>query len=66
MEFLDLSMNRLNGEILLSFSNLNFLNHFNASCNNLTGQIPTTTQLQSFENLSCMGNHLRGPPLSKT
>ncbi|PPD91811.1 hypothetical protein GOBAR_DD11218 [Gossypium barbadense] len=36
-------------EIPLSFSNLNFLNHFNMSCNNLTRQIPTSTQLQSFE-----------------
>ncbi|MBA0833241.1 hypothetical protein Goarm_017567, partial [Gossypium armourianum] len=48
-----------------SFSNLNFLNHFNVSYNNLTGQIPTSTQLQSFENLSYVGNHLCGPPVSK-
>ncbi|KAG4123088.1 hypothetical protein ERO13_D11G300706v2 [Gossypium hirsutum] len=65
MESLDLSMNRLNGEIPPSFSNLNFLNHFNVSYNNLTGQIPTSTQLQSFENLSYVGNHLCGPPLTK-
>ncbi|KAB2006362.1 hypothetical protein ES319_D11G339400v1 [Gossypium barbadense] len=39
-------------ESLDFFSNLNFLNHFNVSYNNLTGQIPTSTQLQSFENLS--------------
>ncbi|PPR97310.1 hypothetical protein GOBAR_AA23364 [Gossypium barbadense] len=29
------------------------------------GQIPTSTQLQSFENLSYVGNHLCGPPLTK-
>ncbi|KAB2006360.1 hypothetical protein ES319_D11G339200v1 [Gossypium barbadense] len=65
VESLDLSMNRLNGEIPPSFSNLNFLNHFNVSYNNLTGQIPTSTQLQSFENLSYVGNHLCGLPLTK-
>ncbi|MFQ6671247.1 hypothetical protein Gotur_035852 [Gossypium turneri] len=58
-------MNQLNGEIPSSFSNLNFLNYFNVSYNNLTGRIPTSTQLQSFENLSYMSNHLCGPPLSK-
>ncbi|MFQ6664496.1 hypothetical protein Gotur_031581 [Gossypium turneri] len=65
MESLDLSMNRLNGEIPPSFSKLNFLNHFNVSYNNLTGQIPTSTQLQSIESLSDVGNHLCGPPLTK-
>ncbi|PPR83030.1 hypothetical protein GOBAR_AA37685 [Gossypium barbadense] len=55
----------LTGEIPSSFSNLNFLNHFNVSYNNLIGQIPTSTQLQSFGNLSYMGNHLYGPPLTK-
>ncbi|MBA0637682.1 hypothetical protein Godav_029003 [Gossypium davidsonii] len=65
LESLDLSMNQLNGEIPSSFSNLNFLNHFNVSNNNLTGQIPTSTQLQSFGNFSYMGNHLYGPPLTK-
>ncbi|PPR83213.1 hypothetical protein GOBAR_AA37503 [Gossypium barbadense] len=65
IESLDLSMNQLNGEIPPSFSNLNFLNHFNVSYNNLTGQIPTSTQLQSFENFCYMGNHLCGPPLTK-
>nr|KJB45946.1 hypothetical protein B456_007G339700 [Gossypium raimondii] len=66
MESLDLSVNRLNGEIPPSISNLNFLNHFNVSYNNLTGQIPISTQLQSFENFSYMGNHLCGPPLTKS
>ncbi|KAE8720987.1 F7O18.2 protein [Hibiscus syriacus] len=66
MESLDLSMNRLHGEIPSSFSNLNFLNHFNVSHNNLTGQIPTATQLQGFDNSSYTGNHLCGPPLSKS
>ncbi|KAE8684154.1 putative Disease resistance family protein / LRR family protein [Hibiscus syriacus] len=66
MESLDLSMNRLHGGIPSSFTNLNFLNHFNVSYNNLTGQIPTATQLQSFDNSSFMGNHLCGPPVSKS
>ncbi|TXG75085.1 hypothetical protein ES332_1Z017800v1 [Gossypium tomentosum] len=75
LRFLHLSRNILTGNILYnignmdeiprSFSNLNFLNHFNVSYNNLTRQIPTSTQLQSFENLSYMGNHLCGPPLTK-
>ncbi|KAG8479559.1 hypothetical protein CXB51_029355 [Gossypium anomalum] len=64
MESLDLSMNRLNGEIPPSFFNLNFLNHFNVSYNNLTGQILASTQLQSFDNLSYVGNHLCRPPLT--
>ncbi|TYI03398.1 hypothetical protein ES332_A11G336500v1 [Gossypium tomentosum] len=57
--------NQLNCEIPSSFSNLNFLNHFNVSYNNLTGQIPTSTHLQSFENFSYMGNHICGTPLIK-
>ncbi|MBA0716633.1 hypothetical protein Golax_015447, partial [Gossypium laxum] len=65
MESLDLSMDRLNGEIPPSISNLNFLNHFNVSYNNLTGQILISTQLQSFENFSYMGNHFCGPSLTK-
>ncbi|TYI58318.1 hypothetical protein E1A91_D11G348200v1 [Gossypium mustelinum] len=39
-------------ESLDFFSNLNFLNHLNVSYNNLIGQIPTSTQLQSFGSLS--------------
>ncbi|XP_039063937.1 receptor-like protein EIX2 [Hibiscus syriacus] len=59
MESLDLSMNHLHGGIPSSFSNL-------MSHNNLTGQIPTATQLQGFDNSSYTGNHLCGPPLSKS
>ncbi|XP_022732830.1 LRR receptor-like serine/threonine-protein kinase FLS2 [Durio zibethinus] len=66
LESLDLSMNRFHGEIPSSFSNLNFLNHFNLSYNNLTGQIPLSTQLQSFDKFSYVGNHLCGPPVTKT
>ncbi|XP_022728553.1 leucine-rich repeat receptor-like kinase protein FLORAL ORGAN NUMBER1 [Durio zibethinus] len=66
LETLDLSMNRFHGEIPSSFSNLNFLNHFNLSYNNLTGQIPLSTQLQSFDKFSYIGNHLCGPPVTKT
>ncbi|KAK8980884.1 hypothetical protein V6N11_048014 [Hibiscus sabdariffa] len=63
MESLDRSMNQLHGGIPSSFSNLNFLNHFNVSYNNLMGQIPSNTQLQSFGNSSYMENHLCGPPV---
>ncbi|XP_022746287.1 receptor-like protein 12 [Durio zibethinus] len=65
LESLDLSMNRLHGEIPSSFSNLNFLNHVNVSYNKLTGQIPSGTQLQSFDRFSYIGNHLCGPPITK-
>ncbi|MBA0860521.1 hypothetical protein Goshw_018389 [Gossypium schwendimanii] len=65
IESLDLSMNQLNSEIAPSFFNFNLLNHFNVSYNNLTEQIPTNTQLQNFENLSYMGSHLCGHPLTK-
>ncbi|MBA0687601.1 hypothetical protein Goari_015119 [Gossypium aridum] len=65
IESLDLSMNQLNAEIAPSFFNLNLLNHFNVSYNNLTEQILTRTQLQNFENLSYLGSHLCGPPLTK-
>ncbi|KAL4377129.1 hypothetical protein GQ457_02G033900 [Hibiscus cannabinus] len=58
MESIDFSMNQLHGGIPSCFSNL-------MSYNNLTGQIPTSTQLQSFENSSYMANHLCGPPVSK-
>ena len=44
-------------------SNLHFLGYLNVSYNNLSGEIPTSTQLQSFEASSFIGNQLCGPPL---
>ena len=54
------------GEIPTSFSNLSFLSYLNLSFNNLSGHIPITTQLQTFEGSSYIGNQqLCGPPLAK-
>ncbi|XP_020210207.2 receptor-like protein EIX2 [Cajanus cajan] len=66
LESIDLSSNRLWGEIPQSMSGLSFLGVLNLSFNNFMGKIPSGTQLQSFTNLSYMGNHqLCGPPLTK-
>nr|XP_023921378.1 receptor-like protein EIX2 [Quercus suber] len=52
------------GQIPSSMSSLTFLNHLNLSNNNLIGKIPLSTQLQSFEASSFIGNKLCGPPLT--
>ena len=45
-------------------SNLHFLSHFNVSYNNLSGEIPLSTQLQSLDASNFAGNKLLcGPPL---
>lgn len=45
-------------------SRLNFLSHLNVSYNNLTGEIPLGTQLQSILASGFIGNpFLCGPPL---
>ncbi|KAL7229363.1 hypothetical protein ACSBR2_007963 [Camellia fascicularis] len=64
LESLDFSLNKLCGEIPLSMSSLTFLSHLNLSYNNFIGQIPLSTQLQSLEISSFVGNELCGPPLS--
>ncbi|KAK2441377.1 receptor protein EIX2 [Trifolium repens] len=64
MESLDLSNNKLCGEIPQSMTLLNFLDYLNLSCNNFDGKIPIGTQLQSF-NASYIGNpKLCGAPLN--
>ena len=64
MESIDFSMNQLSGQIPSSMSSLTFLNHLNLSNNNLTGKIPLSTQLQSFNASDFIGNKLCGLPLS--
>nr|CAC40827.1 HcrVf3 protein [Malus floribunda] len=65
LESLDFSMNQLDGEIPPSMTNLTFLSHLNLSYNNLTGRIPESTQLQSLDQSSFVGNKLCGAPLNK-
>lgn len=52
LETLDLSRNRLSGNIPASLASLNFLTHLNLSFNNLTGRIPTGRQLQTLNDPS--------------
>ncbi|MED6151773.1 hypothetical protein PIB30_085674 [Stylosanthes scabra] len=66
LESLDLSSNLFSGQIPQSMSGMSFLEVLNLSCNNFEGKIPSGTQLQSFTNLSYVGNpKLCGPPLTK-
>ncbi|XP_050156537.1 receptor-like protein EIX1 [Malus sylvestris] len=65
LESLDFSMNQLDGEIPPSMTKLTFLSHLNLSYNNLTGRIPESTQLQSLDQSSFVGNELCGAPLNK-
>uniref|UniRef100_A0A5B6ZVI5 Putative LRR receptor-like serine/threonine-protein kinase GSO2 n=1 Tax=Davidia involucrata TaxID=16924 RepID=A0A5B6ZVI5_DAVIN len=66
MESLDLSRNHLSGQIPQSMSNLTFLNYLDLSYNKFSGRIPLSTQLQSFNETSFIGNaQLCGAPLTK-
>ncbi|WKA07240.1 hypothetical protein VitviT2T_025088 [Vitis vinifera] len=63
---LDLSTNHLSGEIPQSLADLTFLNRLNLSHNQFRGRIPLSTQLQSFDAFSYIGNaQLCGAPLTK-
>ena len=63
---LDLSTNHLSGEIPQSLADLTFLNCLNLSYNQFRGRIPLSTQLQSFDAFSYIGNaQLCGVPLTK-
>ncbi|XP_022764311.1 probable leucine-rich repeat receptor-like protein kinase At2g33170 [Durio zibethinus] len=66
LESLDFSKNKLSGEIPQSIASLSFLSHLNLSCNNLTGRIPLSTQLQSLNASSFIGNKLCGAPLNES
>nr|XP_023903612.1 receptor-like protein EIX2 [Quercus suber]XP_023903613.1 receptor-like protein EIX2 [Quercus suber] len=66
LESIDFSLNQLSGQVPSSMSSLTFLNHLNLSNNNLTGKIPLSTQLQSLDRSSFIGNKLCGPPLTNS
>ena len=66
LESLDLSSNRLVGEIHMQLTSLTFLALLNLSQNHLTGPIPQGKQFATFQNDSYDGNlGLCGFPLSK-
>ncbi|XP_031124247.1 receptor-like protein EIX2 [Ipomoea triloba] len=66
LEVLDLSRNKLSGEIPIGLARLNYLAVLDLSSNFLSGKIPIGTQLQSFNASSYTGNiRLCGDPLPK-
>ena len=66
LDVLDLSNNKLSGEIPSSLSDVHRLNTLDLSNNSLSGRIPTGTQLQSFNATVYMGNpELCGDPLPR-
>lgn len=67
VESLDISYNQISGMIPQSLSNLTSLSVLNLSYNKLAGRIPTGPQLQTFTELSYLGNHkLCGLPVRDT
>ncbi|ESW12428.1 hypothetical protein PHAVU_008G111600 [Phaseolus vulgaris] len=66
-ESLDLSFNKLSGEIPTQLSELTFLSSFNVSYNNLSGAIERKEQFLTFEESCFIGNPLLcGPPLARS
>ena len=66
LESLDLSINKLSGEIPRQLNSLTFLGFLNLSENQFVGPIPVGGQIGNFPNSSFMGNlGLCGRPLSK-
>ncbi|GJY06133.1 leucine-rich repeat protein [Tanacetum coccineum] len=61
----DLSVNKLYEELPMSLSSLTLLSSFNVSYNSLTGRVPSSTQLQSLNESSFIGNKLCGAPLTE-
>ncbi|GAY67378.1 hypothetical protein CUMW_255970 [Citrus unshiu] len=67
IESLDLSNNRLSGQIPAQLIELNFLSNFNVSYNNLSGLIPDKGQYSTFDESSYRGNlYLCGPTINKS
>ncbi|GJV33118.1 reverse transcriptase domain-containing protein [Tanacetum coccineum] len=63
---LNLSRNMFSGKIPSSMSDMHSLNDLDVSFNNLSGRVPTSTQLQSFEPKRFTGNAgLCGLPTTK-
>ncbi|GKB21518.1 leucine-rich repeat domain, L domain-like protein [Tanacetum coccineum] len=63
---LNLSRNMLFGEMPSSMSDMHSLNDLDVSFNNLSGRVPSSTQLQSFEPTRFTGNAgLCGLPTTK-
>jgi len=66
LESLDLSCNKLSGEIPQELTDLTFLGVLNLSNNRLVGEIAQANQFSTFNSSSFEGNAgLCGPPLSK-
>ncbi|KAL6279840.1 hypothetical protein ACE6H2_016721 [Prunus campanulata] len=60
------TLESLSGRIPSSFSSLNFLSVLDLSYNNLSGRIPLSAQLPSFNSSQYMGNlGLCGPPVTQ-
>ncbi|WCJ39081.1 hypothetical protein M5689_020101 [Euphorbia peplus] len=64
LEAIDFSRNKLSCEIPPSMSTLTFLSTLDLSYNSVSARIPLSTQLQSFDSSSFIGNQLCRPPLS--
>ncbi|KAB2598429.1 HB06p [Pyrus ussuriensis x Pyrus communis] len=65
LQSLNLSKNLLTGRIPSKLGNmkcLTFPSNLNLSCNNLMGEIPKSTQLQSLDHSCFIGNELCGAP----
>ncbi|PON64115.1 LRR domain containing protein [Parasponia andersonii] len=65
LESLDLSHNHLSGDLPMGLAKISSLNYLDLSYNHFSGRIPTSTQLQSLNASSYVGNlGLCGLPLS--